>query len=196
MAASRTNDLLGQTFNFLTAIKDLGKRHNADGHSMGTVWLCECICGNTREVLNKHLKNGSTSSCGCKRVANARIGSAAAAKKKTNKTNWVDSVVRIKKSLYIKRARRDNKIFDLTLDQFQTLVTGTCIYCGVKPRLDPKDRNMSHKDLLGIDRVDSAQGYVVDNCVSCCKTCNYAKAEQTVQEFKDWVKRVNNHLNP
>ena len=58
MAASRTNDLLGQTFNFLTAIKDLGKRHNADGHSMGTVWLCECICGNTREVLNKHLKNG------------------------------------------------------------------------------------------------------------------------------------------
>ena len=30
-----------------------------------SVWLCECECGNTTEVINIHLKNGNTKSCGC-----------------------------------------------------------------------------------------------------------------------------------
>jgi len=28
-------------------------------------WLCECECGNTKEVLQQALKSGSTISCGC-----------------------------------------------------------------------------------------------------------------------------------
>ena len=29
------------------------------------VWLCECSCGNTKEVVGSNLKSGKTKSCGC-----------------------------------------------------------------------------------------------------------------------------------
>lgn len=53
-------DLSGQVFGYLTAIKPLDKRQNRK-----VVWLCECVCGNTCEVLSTNLKAGRTKSCGC-----------------------------------------------------------------------------------------------------------------------------------
>lgn len=53
-------DLVGQTFGYLTVIKDTGKRENRN-----VIWLCQCKCGNETEVLTTNLQNGSTKSCGC-----------------------------------------------------------------------------------------------------------------------------------
>jgi hypothetical protein len=47
----------------------------------------------------------------------------------------------------------------------------------------------------GIDRVDNTRGYSIDNCVACCKQCNWAKRELPQQEFIDWIHRVSRHLN-
>ena len=55
-------DLTGQKFGFLTAIKDTGKRYKKNN---GAIWLCKCDCGNFTEVLATNLKSGSTKSCGC-----------------------------------------------------------------------------------------------------------------------------------
>ncbi len=32
-------------------------------------WLCQCICGTTKEIRSDHLKSGITKSCGCQRPA-------------------------------------------------------------------------------------------------------------------------------
>lgn len=60
------------------------------------------------------------------------------------------------------------------------------IFCG-KPyfvkALPPLKRN-------GIDRLDSSIGYVKTNVVSCCTKCNYAKHEMTIDEFKEWIKKI------
>lgn len=32
-------------------------------------WVCRCDCGTVRQVLLKNLKDGSSKSCGCARVA-------------------------------------------------------------------------------------------------------------------------------
>lgn len=188
--------LIGQTFNHLTVIaKSDHIAVGSNGVKLGPTWVCQCVCGNTREVLNKHLKNGSTVSCGCMRKVSSRIGSLAAAKKKSKGTDWVNSAAKKKFTAFEQKCIIRGKKTSLTQDQFKTLVTSNCQYCGKKPMLDPKDRNMSTKDLNGVDRVDSSIGYLIDNCVPCCKYCNYAKNDMTVEEFKAHITAIYNNLN-
>jgi hypothetical protein len=46
----------------------------------------------------------------------------------------------------------------------------------------------------GIDRADNALGYTVENSVSCCKICNIAKRDLTIEEFIFWGKRLGKFL--
>jgi hypothetical protein len=39
----------------------------------------------------------------------------------------------------------------------------------------------------GIDRLDNALGYTTANSVPCCKPCNQAKNDRSVDEFRDWA---------
>lgn len=55
-------NLAGQRFGRLTAISKTDKRRNRT-----VVWLCECDCGNTKEVSSVCLTNGFIKSCGCLR---------------------------------------------------------------------------------------------------------------------------------
>lgn len=49
------NDISGQTFGLLTPIEYISRSR----------WLCQCECGNTREVSLYKLTNGTVTSCGC-----------------------------------------------------------------------------------------------------------------------------------
>ena len=62
------------------------------------------------------------------------------------------------------------------------LIISDCVYCGQKSNW-PNGRN-------GIDRIDSSIDYYPENCVSCCKYCNGAKSDKTVQEFKLWAEKL------
>jgi len=53
-------DLIGQQFGRLTVIKRVKQDKWRD-----SIWLCECNCGNKKEVTGVHLKSGRTQSCGC-----------------------------------------------------------------------------------------------------------------------------------
>jgi hypothetical protein len=67
----------------------------------------------------------------------------------------------------------------LTHDQYHALVLAPCRYCG-----GPGG---------GVDRQDNSIGYTPENSVPCCSTCNYAKRDQSVQDFLAWVERVHQH---
>lgn len=47
--------------------------------------------------------------------------------------------------------------------------------------------------LNGIDRVNNDLGYINNNVVSCCKTCNLAKSSLTLIEFKNWINNLIKH---
>lgn len=52
-------DLTGQRFGRLKVLKRTrSERNNA-------VWLCECDCGNVKEIISANLIHGKTNSCGC-----------------------------------------------------------------------------------------------------------------------------------
>ena len=60
VSAMKANDLTGQQFGRLTAIKSVGRRK-----SSFLYWLCQCECGNTKEIMSTSLTSGKTTSCGC-----------------------------------------------------------------------------------------------------------------------------------
>ncbi|MET3700168.1 hypothetical protein SAMN05877753_1233 [Bacillus oleivorans] len=73
MPGPKPQDISGQKFGMLTAIKRVGK-------SAGrvSIWLCKCDCGNEYETIISRLRNGTTTSCGCKKrvdnpVSNERL---------------------------------------------------------------------------------------------------------------------------
>lgn len=89
---------------------------------------------------------------------------------------------------YEVRITRKNKSFNLSKDEFYILTQNNCYYCGASPK--NKQRNFIYN---GIDRMDSAIGYELSNCVPCCKHCNVCKSTMSVNEFYDWVSRVINY---
>lgn len=58
-------DLTGQRFGKLTVVKRSSKKNGR------VVWLCQCDCGKTVNVVSSYLTNGDTVSCGCR---HAEIG--------------------------------------------------------------------------------------------------------------------------
>ena len=52
-------DITGQRFGKLVALS------KAPSRSGKTYWLCQCDCGNQKEIQTSHLTNGQTISCGC-----------------------------------------------------------------------------------------------------------------------------------
>ena len=64
---ARAADLSGRVFGKLTAKRPTERRDNGS-----VVWLCECECGNTAEVIAAELRFGSVTSCGCGAERNRR----------------------------------------------------------------------------------------------------------------------------
>lgn len=64
--------------------------------------------------------------------------------------------------------------FELSKNQFNFLKLQKCYLCG-------KQTNDYH--INGIDRLDSTIGYIFDNCISCCCTCNYLKNKYDLKDF-------------
>lgn len=53
------HNLTGQKFGKLTVLSQAKSRNGR------TYWLCECECGNQKEIQGSHLISGATKSCGC-----------------------------------------------------------------------------------------------------------------------------------
>lgn len=64
--------------------------------------------------------------------------------------------------------------YELTDDQFKVLSFGDCFYCGHKAQKGA---------LNGIDRLDSALPYIIDNVRSCCSDCNMSKGTLSLKLF-------------
>jgi len=56
-------DIVGQRFGRLVAVARVGKK---------SLWLCRCDCGAEPRVCGSSLRSGTTKSCGCLAIDNAR----------------------------------------------------------------------------------------------------------------------------
>jgi hypothetical protein len=80
-------------------------------------------------------------------------------------------------------ARNRNIPVTLGKEEYAEIISHPCFYC------NSPLANGGH----GLDRIDSAMGYVAGNVRPCCTICNLSKNDWTEEEFKEWIIRVYNH---
>jgi hypothetical protein len=175
-------DMVGKRFGRLTVIK----RSFPNTKNGCAKWLCRCDCEKEKIVEGRSLRRGSTKSCGCLHKEGLY---------KLRKSELDSKSLNMRQALiaYKRHAKKRNVAFGLSEKQFVEITQKDCFYCGAKPN-NISDRAYLLESYIynGIDRVDNTNGYTIDNVVPCCKKCNYAKNDMTLQEFKNWVKRIYN----
>lgn len=172
-------DLSGQRFGRWTVLKRTIKPPNVK--TLGVYWLCECDCGQVKPVYGRDLRTTRSRSCGCLR----NEVSALTHRKYPLEENGLCYTY----SVYKCRAKTKGLKWALSLKSAGVLFKSPCYYCGSFP--NQRYRGATYN---GIDRIDSTKGYEIDNCVPCCKTCNWAKRDTPQEEFKEWIRRAYRHL--
>lgn len=175
-------NLVGEKYNRLLVIKEVKKTY---GKSR-SFWLCECDCGKLSIVVVDKLRSGSTKSCGCLNLEN-RLCLAKRMNAASIKYSPRESTARkVAKSRYA----------DMPFQDFYEMSQLNCYYCNKEPSnkqnvATSKSSEKFCKEATfiynGLDRVDNNLGHSKENCVPCCKICNYAKRERSVEDFKSWV---------
>lgn len=75
-------------------------------------------------------------------------------------------------------AKRRGLAYELTRGQFMTFWQKPCLYCG------------GPIPTIGLDRIDNARGYAMNNVVPCCSTCNSMKSGMAMSEFLERCQRI------
>jgi len=170
-------NLIGQKFGRLKVIRQSG--FDKWGHSL---WQCKCDCGIEKVINQQCLRNGITKSCGCLRreISGDR-------KRLSPGLGSMRTII-----LSYKRNAKMREIeYKLTEEQFREITQRNCYYCGAKPNNTTKYKQYFGDYIYnGIDRIDNNRGYIIDNVVPCCHTCNQSKSSLTIQEFQDWIEKV------
>lgn len=173
-------NLSGQTFGRWFVLNEHKTKISDSSKSTKVIWKCRCQCGNVKWVQARILRNKRSRSCGCLRNEQRRLSYGQA------------SFNRIYSS-YVRGAKKRKLIFQLSKTNFRKLITANCYYCGSVPA--NKQLSKNHGDYgefiyNGIDRKDNSQGYIIENCVSCCKICNYMKQELSYYNFLKHIEKI------
>lgn len=81
---------------------------------------------------------------------------------------------------YISRANKLGIPFELSVDDFQNIISSPCVYCGSSRQ-------------IGIDRLDSSDGYTHENSRPCCTMCNLMKNKHSQEEFLSHIQKIYGH---
>jgi len=155
-----------------------------------TFYDCICDCGTLVHVSDSGLESSKRNkntprSCGCLQVDWLRL--------RSTKPDGVSA----KNSLYSQyrgNARQRGHSFNLSKEEFFSLVFKDCYYCSSPPTLSTFNKRGSNVIYTGVDRLNNLEGYIYENCVPCCKWCNIAKKSLTKQEFLENIERLVSYL--
>lgn len=80
----------------------------------------------------------------------------------------------------VRNAGYRNITNELSMDDYLNIAKNNCFYC----------EELHERGFNGIDRQDSLQGYNKQNCVSCCKMCNYMKNDHSLDTFHKKIEHI------
>jgi hypothetical protein len=87
-------------------------------------------------------------------------------------------------SVYKTSAKSKQLEYNITKGDFMEMIEKECYYCGI----------IQDKGFNGIDRLDSSEGYIMSNCVSCCEMCNFMKGCIGPTIFINRIEHIMTHL--
>jgi Zn-finger protein len=149
-------------------------------------------CGNERvkSTSDLHKKNASKH-CGCLTPSMVQERHA--------RTRKSDVDIGIQKLLKDYKRAHNPAYFQIAFEDAKRLLLAPCTYCGRQPfqkteveTYAGQGRRIAFDPIIhgGIDRVVPNTNYLKGNAVSACKTCNWFKARDELQEFADRIRRV------
>ena len=177
MSGRKSSITVGYRVGRLEVIEQLPRDEYDERDVRRTLFLCKCDCGNTKIIDAGNLRK-ATKSCGCLQKENAR--------KQGKRQRTTKGYLNNYWGEYRRTARNRKREFNLPFETFVDFVSSDCYYCGSPPELRLK-KNITGiaVPVNGIDRVDANGGYVIENCVTCCETCNRMKLDHTEEKFMD-----------
>lgn len=175
MFMSNFQDLIGKRFNNLTVIKRVA--NNKHG---GIMWLCKCDCGKEMITRGRSLKINHTQSCGCLK-----------SKKCKTLIHFKRPYEWIYNSLVNSIKKRNYSIDFSYTDFLEFTKINKCYYCGDNIIWNThRKKDGSTPSRYNLDRKDNDKGYTKDNCVVCCKKCNYMKVKLNESEYIHQCKKI------
>lgn len=179
---SQIKDLTNMVFGYLTAQKMVKGRRPV------IYWECRCKCGKIVSVPSNKLLMNHTKSCGCFKI------------EKITNLNLIPAeevMVNTLLSKYKDNAKKAKVDFYLTKEEFRSFLHKNCFYCGDPPKNKHSLKRKSQDVTIsysGIDKIDPYGGYVIENCVSCCVDCNFAKRKMTQDEFITLARKISSRF--
>lgn len=172
-------DITGKRFGKLVAVEYVGKRNHS------SYWLCQCDCGNTKEIKQAYLHCGDVKSCRC-------------SWSKRGKDNRYWNGYEDISGTYFKNVRQSAKLreiaFDITKEEIwnQYLKQGRkCFFSGQDIHFESSNTDIL-KQTASVDRLDSFSPYIKDNIVICHKHINNMKYKLSYERFLFLCDKISN----
>lgn len=177
------DSLPGTRFGELVAVRLLESIKVKPGY-IRYLWEFKCSCGAIVIKDVQSVKHAKWPNCGCVKISWSKMGRTPLPIGEASFNHLY--------STYKRGAQERELIFTVTKEDFKELTSRPCYYCGLPPsRTHLGNRALNgHYTYSGLDRVDNDQGYSLENLVSCCKVCNYAKRNVSQEEFLFWLTRI------
>ena len=86
---------------------------------------------------------------------------------------------------YILSSEQKRLEFNIEEYVFDKITISPCYVCGKKPTINHYN---------GLDRINSAVGYIENNVYSCCANCNYMKSNYSYKQFMDKCLLIYTHI--
>lgn len=140
-------DITGNTYNQLTVIKEVLPR------TKPTKWVCQCSCGNIKEVIGASLKNGSTKSCGCLHIETNK-------KQFTKHGDYSDKLYLVYRAIIQRCTNPNHSAFNYYGGRGISISHEWNEY----PAFKEWALTHGYKNGLSLDRQDNNKGYSPSNC--------------------------------
>ncbi len=156
-------NLLGQQIGILEVIQDLGVRPIGSKNKLRRYWLCQCKCGNKKEVEHSHLRSGNIKSCGCEQYKKGGEHHSWTGHGEISGNTWD----------HIKRKRRNSnkRKFTITIEYAWQLFLDQNRCCV----LTNLPLSFGKPKTACLDRIDSSKGYSKGNVQWIHKDVNWMK---------------------
>lgn len=163
---ARGKNIQGLKFGRLTVRERFGSR--SDG---GWVWLCECECGNVKNIASHDLISGATVSCRCyateRKIKRATIHGLSKTKEYAS---WLGKKRREMESIYDTNWTVD---MEIEIKKFFQ----KCVVCGISEN-------------LAVDHVyplSKGNGLTPGNAIILCQSCNSKKYTKNPEELPGYM---------
>ena len=147
------------------------------GQGIGSIWIAQCDCGNTREVVAKDVIRGRVKDCGnCQLKRNT-----------TNNTKDTTALVNSKmRRHYVQqmgRVLRSGAEWNLTPEDYLKISTINCQVC-----------NSSLEQYPPMLISTNEKSYTPDTVLVLCRDCYQLKGKMTTYKFLEHIQRIHKYL--